>query len=99
MVPFVAPAEGASYVDGYSLEQSPDVVLMHKEQIPGSWAATGCAGVAIPVPLLNSASCLKPLILRLILFGALLIPRCPQSTTGFSQHIFFFTLREDHLSY
>lgn len=47
-VPLAAPTKGACYVDGYPLEQSPDVVLMHKPQTPGSRAATGCAGVAIP---------------------------------------------------
>jgi hypothetical protein len=46
----------------HSLERGPDVVLMQLAPIPGSGAVTGCTGVAVPAPLRNNISCLRPVV-------------------------------------
>jgi hypothetical protein len=57
---FPTPWEGPSYVNGYSFERSPHVILVHSAPIPGPRAATGCTNVALPAPFLNIRSFLKP---------------------------------------
>jgi hypothetical protein len=56
----VTPWEGSSYVDGYSLERSSHVILVHLVPIPGPRAATGRTGIALPAPFPNIKSCLEP---------------------------------------
>jgi hypothetical protein len=40
----------------------PNFVLLHLALIAASWAATGCADVALPPPLFSIVSCLKPVV-------------------------------------
>jgi hypothetical protein len=50
--------EGLCCINGYSFERGP----MNLAPIPGSGAATGCTGVALPAPFLNIGSCLEPVV-------------------------------------
>jgi hypothetical protein len=61
-VSLVAPWEGPCYIGGYPFERGHDVVLMHLASHPGSEAATGCTGVALPAPLLSIVTCLEPVV-------------------------------------
>jgi hypothetical protein len=41
---------------------TPKILLMHLSPIPGSGAATGCTGVALPPPHLNIISYMEPVV-------------------------------------
>jgi hypothetical protein len=61
LLSWVTLREGTCYIDGYPLEWGPDV-LMRKAQNPGLRATTGCAGVTVPALLINTLSCLDPVM-------------------------------------
>jgi hypothetical protein len=50
------------YIDDYSFEWDPDLVLMHFALIPGSRIAPGCTDVTWPAPLLHIVPNLEPIV-------------------------------------
>jgi hypothetical protein len=61
-VPLVTMWEGVCYVNDYPLEWCHNTVLMHEAPAFDWRAATGCEGVTVLVPLLNTLSCLEPVL-------------------------------------
>jgi hypothetical protein len=60
LVSLVTPWKGPCYINGYSFEGGPNIILVHLALIPDLWATTGCTGVALSAPFLNIGSCLEP---------------------------------------
>jgi hypothetical protein len=58
-VSLVASREGPCYVNGYSFERSPDIILVHLAPIPGPRPTTGCTGVELSAQFLNICSRLE----------------------------------------
>jgi hypothetical protein len=59
-VPLAASWEEPCYIDGYSFERSPDIILVHLATIPGPRFATGCIDVALSAMFLNIGYRLEP---------------------------------------
>jgi hypothetical protein len=50
------------YINGYTFEPAPNIVLMHLTSIHGPRAATGCTGFTLPTPLFNIICFLEPVV-------------------------------------
>jgi hypothetical protein len=69
-------------------------MLIHKATTPGSWAATGCAGVLAPGLLFNIVSRLQPVIPLADLVQGLVGSQVSSwwSTMEFGQYVFHYTI-------